>query len=117
MTEAGSKNRTVAGLLVLVTVGDEEVAERIASALVADRLAACVNIVDSIRSIFRWKGSIEKDCELLLLIKTWQDRFDDVRRKVLDLHTYDLPEIIALRIDEGHAPYLEWLFTASRGDH
>ncbi len=112
MTEEGSSK--VAGLLALVTAGDEESADRIASALVTGRLAACVNIVGNVRSVYRWKGKIEKDAEFLLIIKTWQDRFEDLKKRVLDLHTYDVPEIIALRIDEGHAPYLEWMFAESR---
>ncbi len=114
MAEEGSGDRKVAALLVLVTAGDEEVAESIASALVDERLAACVNIVRNVRSVYRWKGNVEKDDELLLLIKTTQDRFEYLKRKVLELHTYDVPEVIALSIDEGHAPYLEWLFAESR---
>jgi len=82
---------------------------------VAERLAACVNIVSNVRSVYRWQGNVEKENEHLLLVKTGRDRFDDVRKKVLALHTYDVPEIIALSIDEGHAPYLEWLFAESSG--
>jgi periplasmic divalent cation tolerance protein len=96
-------------VVVLSTVGSAEDAERIAGALVARRLAACVNIVPGVRSIYRWKGRVETDDERLLVIKTRRDRFEAVREALVALHPYDLPEAIVLPIEAGHAPYLAWL--------
>ena len=97
------------GLVVLSTVAGAEDAERIASALVEGGLAACVNVVPGVLSIYRWKGAVERAEERLLLIKTTADRFEAVRRAVVELHAYELPEVIALPIQAGHPPYLAWL--------
>jgi uncharacterized protein involved in tolerance to divalent cations len=99
-----------AGLAVFVTAGDAESARRIAGALVESRLAACVNVVGGIRSIYRWEGKIADDEESLLIIKTWSDRFEELKRKVLEVHAYDVPEIVGIPLAAGHAAYLEWLF-------
>ena len=96
-------------VVVLSTVGSAEDAERIAGALVARRLAACVNVVPGVRSIYRWKGRVETDDERLLVIKTRRDRFEAVREALVALHPYDLPEAIVLPIEAGHAPYLAWI--------
>jgi periplasmic divalent cation tolerance protein len=96
--------------VVLVTCGSEEEASRIAHALVAGRLAACVNILDSpVRSIYRWKGSVETATEHLLVIKTRRARVAALEAAVKRLHSYQTPEIIALPIAEGSRRYLAWL--------
>jgi len=97
------------GLVVLSTVAGAEDAERIARALVERGLAACVNVVPQVVSIYRWKGAVERAEERLLVMKTTADRFEALRRAVVELHAYEVPEVIAIRIHAGHAPYLAWL--------
>jgi len=96
-------------LIVFCTVATAADAERIARALVAERVAACVNVVPGLVSVYRWKGNVERDDEHLLVIKTRADRFEALRQTVLSLHPYELPELVALPIAAGHAPYLAWL--------
>lgn len=96
-------------ILVLVTAGSEVEAEMIAKALVEERLAACVNIVSRIRSIYRWEGKIADDQEWLLVIKTQTMRFADLETKIRSLHSYQVPEVIALPIVQGAEGYLRWL--------
>ena len=96
-------------LIVFVTVPSREDGERIADALVGEQLAACVNIVGPIRSIYRWQGEIARDDEHLLLIKTTRARYASLEARVKELHTYDVPEVVALPIEMGSAAYLEWI--------
>lgn len=96
-------------ILVLVTTGSEAEAELIAKALLEERLAACVNILNPIRSMYRWEGKIADDQEWLLVIKTQSERFADLEAKVKTLHSYQVPEVIALPIVQGAAGYLQWL--------
>jgi periplasmic divalent cation tolerance protein len=96
-------------IVVLVTCGSEEQAANIANSLVEERLAACVNIISPVRSIYRWEGKIWDEKEWLLIIKTQKERFEQLEKKVKSLHSYSVPEIIALPIIEGSAPYLKWL--------
>jgi len=99
-------NKTV----VLVTCGSEKEAVRIARAVVRARLAACVNIHGApVRSIYHWKGKMEDAREWLLLMKTTQKRFAALRAEIQKLHSYDLPEIIAIPIASGSAEYLRWV--------
>lgn len=95
--------------IVLTTVGLMEKAEQIADALVVRGLAACVNIVGPIRSIYRWKGAIEREQEYLLLIKTTTERAAELDAAFAELHAYELPERVELAIDGGSVAYLEWL--------
>ena len=97
--------------LVLSTCPDRETAERIAAILVEQRLAACVNIVPGLTSVYRWQGRIEKDPELLLLIKTEADRFEALARTLRDHHPYELPEVVAVTLSNGSADYLNWITT------
>ncbi len=101
-------------MAVLVTVDSQAEAERIARALVTEQLAACVNIVGPITTIYRWQGTIEHGQELLLIIKTRAALFQDLERRVKALHSYDNPEVIALPITAGSAAYLDWLRGATR---
>jgi len=95
--------------LVLVTVPSREDGERIAEALVGDALAACVNLVGPIRSIYRWQGAVCRDDEHLLLIKTTAAGYAALEARVLALHSYENPEVIALPVEQGAAAYLEWI--------
>ena len=96
-------------IVVLVTCGTEDEAVEIAHALVEERLAACVNLISPVRSIYRWEGKIWDEKEWMLIIKTQKRRFEDLEKKVKSLHSYSVPEIIALPIIEGSASYLNWL--------
>jgi periplasmic divalent cation tolerance protein len=95
--------------VVMVTCGSEEEALKIAYALVEDHLAACVNLVAPIRSIYRWEGKIWDEKEWLLIIKTQVKRFDELEKRVKSHHSYACPEIISLPITEGSSTYLNWL--------
>jgi periplasmic divalent cation tolerance protein len=96
-------------IIVLVTCGSEEEALKIANALVESHLAACVNLVAPIRSIYRWEERIWDEKEWLLIIKTQKDRFEELEKKVKSLHSYSVPEIVSLRIVEGSSSYLNWI--------
>jgi periplasmic divalent cation tolerance protein len=96
-------------IVVLVTCGTEDEAVEIAHALVEERLAACVNLISPVRSIYRWEGKIWDEKEWMLIIKTQKKRFEELEKKVKSLHSYSVPEIIALPIIEGSASYLKWL--------
>jgi len=95
--------------IVLCTAGSEEEARKIARGLVEQRLAACVNIVPQIESIYRWQGKVESAREWLLLIKTTVERFPDVRDAIRELHSYEVPECISISVEDGSAAYLEWI--------
>ena len=96
-------------LVVFVTCGSEEEGLKIANALVEGHLAACVNLISPIRSIYRWEGKIWDEKEWLLIIKTQKQRFEALEKKVKSLHSYSVPEIISLAILEGSPSYLSWL--------
>ena len=96
-------------VLVLSAVGTREEAERIAQALVTERLAACVNVVPGVASIYRWKGAVQKEDELLLVIKTRAEAVEALRARLVALHSYDLPEVVVIAIAGGHPPYLDWI--------
>lgn len=100
---------TMSPLIAFMTTSDREEARRIAGILVAERLAACCNITGPIESIYRWGGGVETATEVLVIIKTTSERFEALGRRVRELHGYDIPELIALPIVEGLAPYLAWL--------
>lgn len=96
-------------IVVLSTCSSAEEAHRIARELVDKRLAACVNIICGVQSVYRWEGKIEDSDEILLLIKTSRGLFDSVRAQIQKMHSYELPEVIALQVVDGSEPYLEWL--------
>ena len=94
--------------VVLTTTGSREEAERIAQALISENLAACINLVP-ITSIYRWEGEICNDEEIQLIIKTDLNRFAQIQARITQLHSYDLPEIIAMPITQGSPGYLNWI--------
>jgi periplasmic divalent cation tolerance protein len=96
-------------LVVLCTAPDREVADRLANDLVELRLAACVNLIGGVRSIYRWEGEVARDDEILLVIKTTEARFGDLGRAIAARHPYQVPEVLALSVADGHAPYLDWI--------
>jgi periplasmic divalent cation tolerance protein len=96
-------------VVVLSAVGAPPDAERIARALVEERVAACVNIVPGVVSIYRWKGVVEKENELLLVIKTIGEKVEPLKARLLELHPYELPEVVVIPIGGGHHAYLEWI--------
>lgn len=94
---------------VLTTAPDKSVAESLASSVVEERLAACANLIPGVTSIYRWEGEIRTDAEVLVVFKTTDDRFNALRDRVLELHPYDVPEVLALPVPEGSADYLDWV--------
>lgn len=96
-------------LIVLSACGSEEEADRIAHYLVENRLAACVNVIPQIKSIYRWQGKVESTWERLLVVKTADEKFSEVRDAIRRLHSYELPECIAISVKDGGAAYLQWI--------
>jgi periplasmic divalent cation tolerance protein len=96
-------------IIVFSTCGSAEEAEKIARGLVERKVAACVNILPGIRSIYRWKGEVEDAQELLLVIKTTRELFGRVRDEIRGLHSYEVPEVIALPVLDGLDAYLDWI--------
>ena len=96
-------------IVVLVTTPTPERAAELARALVEERLAACGNVVPGLRSIYRWEGKLEDEAEALLVLKTTQARFEALKARVLALHPYAVPEVLALPVVAGSAPYLAWI--------
>jgi periplasmic divalent cation tolerance protein len=95
--------------IVLTTCGDRQTAERIAHRLVEQRLAACVNILPGVQSVYRWQGAVQSDPEVLLLIKTKAALIHQVQSTIASLHSYEVPEFLVLRISGGSDAYMAWL--------
>jgi periplasmic divalent cation tolerance protein len=95
--------------LLYCTCPDADTAQRIARAVVESGQAACVNIIPGLRSVYRWQGTLQEDNEYLLLIKTQAARVGPLTESILSLHPYELPEVIAVPVIGGHAPYLDWV--------
>jgi len=96
-------------IIVFMTASNGEEAARLADMLVGAHLAACVQILPEMESVYRWQGKIERAPEILLLAKTTKSKFEEIEREVRALHSYDTPEIIAVPVVAGSAPYLDWL--------
>ena len=94
---------------VFITTASLDEAAMIARTMVAERLAACGNIIPQLRSIYRWQDEIHDEPEVLLVLKTSSALFESLRSRVLELHSYDVPEIIALPVEAGHEAYLDWI--------
>lgn len=103
-------------IIVLVTAPASE-SEKLARALVEERLAACVNVLDNVRSIYVWDGNLCNEIENLLVIKSSKAVWDELQNRIKELHSYDVPEIIALPIEAGHHAYLNWLNSSVRAGH
>jgi len=103
-------------VIVLITTGSVEEANKIAQALVERMLAACVNIVPSITSVYRWQGEVQRDDETLLIVKSRRDVFEHLASCIKELHSYETPEIIALPIAAGDVDYLRWLDSSVPGE-
>ena len=101
-------------IVVFITVPNDKEAVKIARILVEERLAACVNIVKGIQSIYRWQDKIEDNAEVIMIAKTKKSLFNDLSARVKELHSYDVPEIIALPVVDGSEEYLKWMFASLR---
>jgi periplasmic divalent cation tolerance protein len=95
--------------VVLVTAPDLDTAARLARALVEERLAACGNLVPGVRSIYRWQGAVHDEAEVLVVLKTRRDAVEALRARVVALHPYECPEVVALSVGDVHPPYLAWV--------
>ncbi len=102
--------------LCLVTIDDPKKAREIAGFLVQRGLAACVNIIPEIRSIYKWNGEVRDEIERMLVIKTRSELFEELQRAVKELHPYEVPEIISLNIEKGFPPYLQWIHDSTEPD-
>ena len=102
-------------IVVFMTAANGEEATRLADMLVGAHLAACVQILPEMESVYRWQGKIERESEVLLLAKTTKAKFEELEREVLALHSYETPEIIAVPVVAGSASYLEWLASVLPG--
>ncbi len=96
-------------IIVMVTCASSPEAEKLANQLLKERLVACVNIAGRIRSLFHWEGTVARESESLLLMKTTRERWDDLSRRVKELHPYEVPEVIAMPIMVGNPDYLDWV--------
>jgi periplasmic divalent cation tolerance protein len=104
----------VTARIVFCTCPDAPTASRLAKTLVEERLAACVNVVGGVASTYRWNGEVQVDDEVLLVIKTMADRFEAMQARLIALHPYDVPEVLAIEPAAGAAPYLAWLERETR---
>ena len=111
MAGAGNNPR-----IIFVMAGNGDEAAKIARSLVEERLAACVNIVGPVRSFYRWRGAIEDEQEYLLIIKSRDQLFPKLERRVREQHSYEVPEIVAVAIARGSKPYLDWLIDSTAGN-
>jgi periplasmic divalent cation tolerance protein len=100
--------------VVLVTCPSADTAASLARALVEEGLAACGNLVPGVRSIYRWEGKVVDEPEVLLVLKTTAARFEALRARVVALHPYEVPEVVSLAVEAGHAPYLAWVEAGTR---
>jgi len=103
-------------IVVFITTGNSEEAARLADLLIEQRLAACVQILPEVESVYRWQGKIERQKEVLVIAKSTRARFLDLEREVRAIHSYDTPEIVALPLTAGSEPYLEWLNSSVSGE-
>ena len=103
-------------IVVFITAANKDEAGRLAEMLVAARLAACVQILPGIESIYRWQGKVERQEEVLLIAKTVRSSFEDLEREVRALHSYETPEIVAVSVEAGSGPYLDWLRASVNAD-
>ena len=103
--------------VVLVTVPDQEAGRTLARTVVEERLAACGNVIPGLVSVYRWAGEIQEDPEALVVFKTTEGALDRLMERVTELHSYDVPEFLALDVPKGHPPYLDWLIGEVAGGY
>jgi periplasmic divalent cation tolerance protein len=103
-------------LAIVSTAPDAEVAERIGTQLVEERLAACANVLEGVTSIYRWKGSVQREREVLMVLKTTSEAVARLRARLVELHPYEVPEVLAIDVSSGHAPYLDWVRSVVEAD-
>ncbi|MCP3143676.1 divalent-cation tolerance protein CutA [Pyxidicoccus xibeiensis] len=101
-------------ILVFVTAPSADKAAELARTLVEEQLAACGNIVPGLRSIYRWEGQVQDEAEVLLLLKTRTALFEPLRARIVELHPYQVPEVLRVDVADGHAPYLAWIRDSTR---
>jgi periplasmic divalent cation tolerance protein len=101
-------------VVILITAPSAEVAAAIARTLVEERLAACGNVVPGVRSIYRWEGAVQDEAEVLLVLKTGRGALPALKLRLKELHPYQVPELLALPVEDGLAPYLDWIGTSLR---
>ncbi len=95
--------------VVLTTAPTVEVAEELGGAVVGERLAACANVVPGVTSIYRWEGALEREGEVLVILKTTIGAGEQLRARIVELHPYDVPEVVVMSVESGHEPYLAWV--------
>lgn len=103
-------------MVVLTTAPSVDAAEQIGSTLVEERLSACVNVVEGVTSIYRWKGGVEREREVLMVLKTTANAVERLKLRLVALHPYEVPEILAIEPSDGHLPYLDWVRAEVGGD-
>ena len=96
-------------MLVLSTLPNADAAAELAWSLVNERLAACANVFPALRSIYKWQGKIQDENEVLVLFKTRQEHYEALKQRILELHPYEVPEVLAIPVERGYAAYLDWL--------
>jgi len=101
-------------MLVLTTLPSAEAAAELAKAVVEEKLAACANLLPAVRSIYRWQGRVQDESEVLVLFKTRQEHFERLRARLLELHPYEIPEVLAVPVEQGYQAYLDWLGQETR---
>jgi len=101
-------------LVVLTTLPSADAAAALAKTVVDERLAACANILPPLRSVYRWQDKIQDEPEVLVLFKTQRALFDRLRARIVELHPYELPEVVALPVEQGHPAYLDWILRETR---
>ncbi|KAF8718130.1 hypothetical protein HU200_003801 [Digitaria exilis] len=109
-----SASTTVPSIVVYVTVPNREAGKKLSQSIISEKLAACVNIVPGIESVYWWEGKVQSDAEELLIIKTRESLLDALTEHVKANHEYDVPEVIALPITGGNTKYLEWIKNSTR---
>src|SRR5262249_33276188 len=98
-------------LLVLTTLPSSDVAAELAKTVVGEKLAACANILPALRSIYRWQGKVHDENEVLVLLKTQGRQYESLKARILALHPYEVPEVIAIPVERGHQAYLDWILS------
>lgn len=103
-------------MAVVSTAPDSEVAEHIGRVLVEERLAACANVLEGVTSIYRWEGSVRREREVLMVLKTTSAAVHEMKERLVELHPYEVPEVLVVDVDDGHEPYFDWVDSAVGAD-